>query len=451
MPRKKSTSPKVKSFLLDTNVLMKYPNSLYGFDNNEVVISSTSIEELDNLKTAKGETGYQARQALDRIDAVRKLGKLQGEKISEGVIINEQKGTVRIENDHMFTDALPSGWSLEKPDNRLIAVAMNLKAILVTEDRGLSIKADEINVPVESYKNAEVKITGEYTGRTELTLPEELIQVIMKEGTAPAGEYADGLIENEYIIAHKMEDPSKSVLLRYRAGSFKKLTDVKQYGKVIPRNVGQQFAMDALLSPDIPLVILIGEAGTAKTFLSVVAGMYGYSHDKWDQIIATRNNVEFDKGIGFLPGDEQEKVSPLLRGITDNLRTYFRIQGTAESDIQQSIDDYLGTGRISIESMGFMRGRSITNSFLILDEAQNATPKQVMGIVTRAGEKTKIVICGDPYQIDDVMLDRKNNGLVFAAETMKDSQYCALVTFKESECVRSELARAAAERMRDIA
>lgn len=120
-----------------------------------------------------------------------------------------------------------------------------------------------------------------------------------------------------------MEDPSKSVLLRYRAGSFKKLTDVKQYGKVIPRNVGQQFAMDALLSPDIPLVILIGEAGTAKTFLSVVAGMYGYSHDKWDQIIATRNNVEFDKGIGFLPGDEQEKVSPLLRGITDNLRTYF--------------------------------------------------------------------------------------------------------------------------------
>lgn len=197
--------------------------------------------------------------------------------------------------------------------------------------------------------------------------------------------------------------------------------------------------------------MLIGEAGTAKTFCSVVAAMYGYNQDKWDQIIATRNNVEFDKGIGYLPGDEQEKVSPLLRGITDNLRTYLKIQGTDEQDLNATVNDYIETGRISVESMGFMRGRSITNSFLILDEAQNATQKQVMGIVTRAGLHTKIVICGDPNQIDDVTLDKKNNGLAFAAEVMKGSVNCAIINFTDDECVRSPLAKDAAARMSHMA
>jgi PhoH-like ATPase len=449
MPRRKK--PVVKTFLLDTNVLMKYPNSLFGFDNNIVVVSSTSIEELDNMKNAKAEKGYQARQALEKIDYVRKLGKENGEKLTEGVQVNDNGGIVRLENDHMETDKLPQGWSLEKADNRLIAVAMNIGAILVTEDRGLSIKADEVGVEVENYKNAEVKITGDYTGRTELTLPEDIINEVMKNGSAPAGKYGKDLIENEYITAHKLEEPDKTVLLRYREGKFKKLVDVKKFGKITPKNAGQQFALDALLCGEIPLVILKGEAGTAKTFLSVVAAMYGYANDKWDQIIATRNNVEFDKGIGFLPGDEKEKVSPLLRGITDNLRIYFKAQGTAENDIQQSIDDYLETGRFSIESMGFMRGRSMANTFLILDEAQNASPKQVMGIVTRAGLGTTIVVAGDPDQIDDVTLDKRNNGLVFCAETMKGSVNCAQITFKDSECVRSDLAKDAAERMRDIA
>lgn len=315
----------------------------------------------------------------------------------------------------------------------------------------MSIKADELNVPVENYKNAEVEITGEYTGRRELLLPRDLIDTVMKAGNADAGEYKEGLTENEYIIAHPMDNPEQSILMRYREGAFKRLINASKFGKVKPQNAGQRFAFDALLSDDIPLVVLIGEAGTAKTFCSVVAAMYGYNQDKWDQIIATRNNVEFDKGIGYLPGDEQEKVSPLLRGITDNLRTYLKIQGTDEQDLNATVNDYIETGRISVESMGFMRGRSITNSFLILDEAQNATQKQVMGIVTRAGLHTKIVICGDPNQIDDVTLDKKNNGLAFAAEVMKGSVNCAIINFTDDECVRSPLAKDAAARMSHMA
>lgn len=444
-------SKRKKTFVLDTNVLMKYPNSIYGFDDNIVVVTATTIEELDNLKTAKGETGYQARQALEKIDKLRLIAKEKNQRLSTGIKINENKGVFRIENDNVSEKGLPEGWSLAKGDNRIISVCRALNAILITEDRAMSIKADELDVPVENYKNAEVEITDEYTGRTELSLPQELINKVMQEGTADAGEYSKNLVENEYIIAHPFENPKSSAMMRYREGTFKKLINVSKLGKVKPQNAGQKFAFDALLSDDIPLVILIGEAGTAKTFCSVVAGMYGYNHDKWDQIIATRNNVEFDKGIGFLPGDEQEKVSPLLRGITDNLRTYLKIQGTDEQDLATTVNDYIETGRISVESMGFMRGRSITNSFLILDEAQNATQKQVMGIVTRAGLHTKIVVCGDPDQIDDITLDKKNNGLAFAAKVMRGSVNCAVITFTDEECVRSPLAKDAASRMADMA
>lgn len=444
-------SKRKKTFVLDTNVLMKYPNSIYGFDDNIVVVTATTIEELDGLKNAKGETGYQARQALEKIDALRLTAKMQKERLTTGVKINDKRGLFRIENDNIKEEALPEGWSITKADNRIISVCHALKAILITEDRAMSIKADEMDVPVENYKNAEVKITGEYTGRRDMMLPQDIIDDVMKDGIAEAGEYADGLMENEYIIAHPFESPNASVLMRYREGHFKKLVNASKYGKVKPLNVGQQFAFDALLSDDIPLVILIGEAGTAKTFCSVVAAMYGYSHNKWDQIIATRNNVEFDKGIGFLPGDEQEKVSPLLRGITDNLRTYLKIQGTDEQDLATTVNDYIETGRISVESMGFMRGRSITNSFLILDEAQNATQKQVMGIVTRAGEHTKIVVCGDPDQIDDLSLDKRTCGISYLESIMRSSIHSATIVFPESECVRSALAKDAAARMSKMA
>jgi PhoH-like ATPase len=214
--------------------------------------------------------------------------------------------------------------------------------------------------------------------------------------------------------------------------------------------VGQHFAIDALMSPDIDLVILRGEAGTSKTFLSVVAAMQGYQIDLWKQIICTRNNVEMDSNsIGALPGSEVEKIAPLMRGVTDNLRRYLVLQGAEETDAERTLEDYIEQAIIKFEALSFMRGRSLADQFILLDECQNATPHQVYSIITRVGENCKCVLTGDERQIDDINLDSKNNGLVFAAERMRGYSGAAQLYFDDNEVTRGELAKAAIERMSD--
>lgn len=436
----------IKNFILDTCVLMSHPDAIYGFDDNNVIITCTTLEELNYLKDSSGEKAMQARSALRELKKLRLFAKEQGKRLSEGVPINHGHGLFRVENDCIDPSILPQGWDISLADNRIISAAKKLNAILITEDEGMSIKAQDIDVEVQSYKNAEIDIGDVYTGRGEIYLSQDDIGRFMKEGTFTLDpSIADTLTENEYLTIRNTDNPRCTVLARYKNKAIRKLCELSDSCKVKPRNAGQRFALDALLSPDIPLVILIGEAGTAKTFLSVAAGM-DMLHEQYDAILATRNNAEFDKEIGALPGSEMEKVSPLLRGITDNLRTYLRINGTDKENLEQSVEDYLATD-IHIESMGFMRGRSVTDTFMILDECQNATPLQVMGIVTRAGERSKIVICGDPNQIDRTVLTKATNGLTFAAHAMKGSPYCAQVWFKDSECERSVLAKDAAERM----
>lgn len=443
-----------KTYLLDTNVLMKYPNSIYGFDDNNVVITATTIEELDNNKSAGGERGYQAREALRRIDELRLKGKEQKKQLSEGIKINDNKGTFRIESNHITKEVLPQGWDLQKADNRIIACAKNTGSILVSEDRGICIKADEIGVPVENYRNAEVITDNSYKGYREIYMKSEFVNVIAKQGCIELKEadldFKEPLIENEYLLIRDASNPQKhTVLGRYSQGFIKQLVKLPIDCKIKPRNAMQEFAIDALMSDDIQLVILKGPAGSAKTFLSVVAGMQGLT-EKWDQIICTRNNVEMDRDIGALPGNEEAKIAPLVRGICDNLRNYLFIQGTAVEDIDSSIDDYLDTQRIKFEAMSFMRGRSITNSLLILDESQNSTPHQIKSIITRAGEGCKVVLCGDPGQIDDIKLDQRNNGLVCASEVMKGSTCTAQIAFGEADIMRSTLAKDAATRFAEI-
>lgn len=389
----------VKKYLLDTNILMSYPSAVYGFEDNEVIVTSTTIEELDNLKKGYSESAYQAREAFrSTLTPLRLKAQQANIKLSDGIPINEGKGIFRIENDHINPEVLPQGWDINKPDNRILATCKDLGAILVTEDHSLLFKAAEIDIQAQEYQNAQINFDDKYTGRSEIYLTADEMNEIMQSGSLKAdGRKTKKLKENEYLIVRDESDPHHTILARYRNGEFHRLYTLSKSCKVRPRNVGQQFAIDALMAPpsEIPLVILSGEAGTAKTFLSITCGM-DQLMEQYEQIIATRNNVEFDKEIGALPGDEMEKVSPLLRGVTDNLRTYLKIQndvtshnskdGYDTSEVNAIIEDYIETGKISIESMGYMRGRSITDSFLILDECQNATPLQVMGIVTRAAE-----------------------------------------------------------------
>lgn len=440
-----------KTFLLDTNVLMKYPNALYGFDDNNVIVTATTVEELDNLKTAQGEKGYAARNALRHIDDIRTLAKGQNTTLSSGVAINNGKGLFRIENNHINEEALPQGWDIHKADNRIIACAKNIGAILVTEDRGMAIKADELEIQCESYRNAQIEVEDVYTGYGDFYLASSRFNQFCRDGIldiTKEDHENNSFEENQYFTLYNCDDPQRTALARYTGDKLYALISLPIDCRITPKSRYQRFMLDALLNPEIPLVIINSPAGTAKTFLTVTAAMQGYSMDYWSQIICTRNNVEMDShGIGALPGDELAKIGPLMRGVCDNMRNYLLAQGSDEEDVEQQIDDYIDTGIIKFEAMSFMRGRSITNSLIFLDEAQNATPHQIHSIITRAGEGTKVVCCGDPGQIDDIKLDKKNNGLIFAQESMRGSSLCCQLTLDESASTRSILAADATKRM----
>ena len=440
-----------KTFVLDTNILMNYPEAISRFEDNAVVIPGTVLEELDGCKNRPGESGMQARRAVSVLDEVRRKAAKSHGDICAGIRIDKDGGTLRIELDCLEQGILPQGWSLEKGDNRILCVAKKLGAILVSEDGLMLFKAYTMGIPAQRYKNAQVYVEDGYTGRGEIILPEEVLNEIMAAGTAKADMRTAGkCVENEYLIARSRENPSHQILCRFAGKAYHRLLTLPDKCRVRPRNVGQQFAIDALLS-DIPCVCLEGGAGTAKTFLSVVCAMQGLQANLWEQFIATRNNVEMDRDIGALPGDEVEKVGPLMRGLMDNLRTYLKIQGTAPSDINETLEDYLETRMISVEALSYMRGRSLSDVICLLDEAQNATAGQCMAVITRAGEHSKIVLTGDPDQIDDLHLTKATSGINVTKAAMLGSPSFAYLRFdNEKECTRSVLARDAAARFARI-
>lgn len=219
---------------------------------------------------------------------------------------------------------------------------------------------------------------------------------------------------------------------------------------VKPKNDAQKFAMEALLAPasEIPLVILKGPAGTAKTFLGLAAGISGVmDHKDYRKVLILRPNIKFDEDIGYLKGDEMDKIRPLIRPCLDNLEALLSNVDDNVEEAQSKVDYVFEKGWVTAEALAYLRGRSIANTYILVDEAQNSTPMQMLGILTRAGLNSKIVIVGDPNQIDNPKVDRRNNGLVYAANKMKDSPLCAQLTFSEDECVRSELAKEAAKKL----
>lgn len=309
---------------------------------------------------------------------------------------------------------------------------------------------------VESYRNDHVSSAEMYTGKRELHVSKEAIDYIYKNKMLPPEAIFRGDIpepvENEFFI---LQSDQSSALAVYRNHELK-LIDTKTLHPchVQPKNASQTFALWALMQPveEIPFVILKGPAGTAKTFLSLAAGLDqtydSKTHRSYDSVLISRNNVMADADFGYLPGELEDKMNPLLAPFFDNLESLLR--GNSDEDrecISRQIEDMIDSGVIEICALAYMRGRSITNKFLIVDETQNATRSQIRDIITRAGAGCKIVICGDPEQIDAHNLDKLNNGLVFASEKMKGSPVCAQISFTEEESVRSELAKEAIKRL----
>lgn len=454
----------VKAYILDTNILLDSPRAIFGFDDNTVIITGTTLQELDSKKTAPGELGFNARETCRIIEKLRLKGDL-----TAGVPMDNAGVFKVILNAGQWH--MPSGYSEDKPDNQIINTVLDIKknqghmfnqVILVTNDTSMRINASVCAAAcgfsdfVESYRNDHVSSAEMYTGKRELHVSKEAIDYIYKNKMLPPEAIFRGDIpepvENEFFI---LQSDQSSALAVYRNHELK-LIDTKTLHPchVQPKNASQTFVLWALMQPveEIPFVILKGPAGTAKTFLSLAAGLdQAYdsrAHRSYDSVLISRNNVMADADFGYLPGELEDKMNPLLAPFFDNLESLLR--GNSDEDrecISRQIEDMIDSGVIEICALAYMRGRSITNKFLIVDETQNATRSQIRDIITRAGAGCKIVICGDPEQIDAHNLDKLNNGLVFASEKMKGSPVCAQISFTEEESVRSELAKEAIKRL----
>ncbi len=383
---------------------------------------------------------------------------------------------------------LPDGFAPGQNDNRILQVTKALyeqsrsnqksehqsrekpektgQVVLVTQDILLRIKAQIIGIPAEEYQTDQVtRLDDQYTGRTEVFVASARLRQFPGHSIDPLECYdcdSDGnrypvdLEINEFIILRDDQNPSSTQLGRFNGQAIVGLSTLnRQPFGVKPRNVGQRFIQEALLAPveQAPLVIIKGAAGTAKTFYALACGLeqtFEISQRLFRKILVVRPNSQFDDDIGFLPGTEQEKIGPLMRPIIDNLEILIdhndKDRYQDEEELKGKIDLLFDRGIIQNEAMNFMRGRSVAQTYLMVDEAQNLTPHQAKGLLTRAGRGTKLILLGDPQQIDNPALDDKTNGLSYAGEKMKGSKLCWQISLHAGECERSELAGDAAVR-----
>ena len=454
-----------KTYVLDANVLIQAPYALESFEDNHIVLPLAVLEELDGLKGADGEAGGNARQVLRFLEGLR----LQGSLV-EGVSL-PGGGTLRLEINHVEIP-LPPGLDPASRAGRVLKVCRGLMGdgtpvILVTRDMVARIRAQMMGVPAEDFTTDRLPEEAQpYAGRAEVYVPDGLLAGFKKRGVPAEALYtADetgrqrpaALTENQFVLLRSDTEEKKTMLGRFRAGTVAPLrfSGARPFG-VKPRSVGQQFMQEALLLPaeEAPLVIVQGPAGTAKTFYALAAGLEQVLEREerlYRKILVCRPNAQFDQDIGFLPGSERDKISPLMRPVADNLEILLDLEGKkekrSEEELRGRIDYLFDTGVITAEAMNFMRGRSITDTWLIIDEAQNLTPRQMKGIVTRVGRGTKVILLGDPAQIDHPLLDARSNGLTYASQRMRGSPLCIQLTMRPDECERSALALDAARRM----
>ncbi len=456
-----------KTYVLDTNVILYSSGALLSFGDNDVVIPEVVLEELDDFKKNNTELGLNARQASRLIDGLRKLGNLNvGVPLPGG-------GNLRIETNCLNTQ-VPQFWDKNKADNRILQVCKALQdageeVILITKDTFERIKADIVNVKSEDFYEKVVPSEDEqYTGRIEVYVSSEKLsefyskKVISKNDVVCYLEdsdeyYTPTLYINQFLVMHSLENKKQSALGRFDGQNIVHLhyKDSKPLG-LSARNVGQRFMLECLFTSSnlAPLSIVKGPAGTAKTLFSLAVGLQKIIEEEtgeYRKILVCRPNVTMDEEIGFLPGTEEQKISPFMRPIFDNLEVLVdsdeKERYSNEKELQDKVNELFDRRIITTEAIAYLRGRSIIRQWVIIDEAQNLSPKQVKAITTRVGIGTKLILIGDPDQIDHPFMDSRSNGLCYASEKMKGSKLCYQVTLKHDECERSPLSFEAAQRL----
>ncbi|MEL3973139.1 PhoH family protein [Rossellomorea oryzaecorticis] len=438
-----------KIYVLDTNVLLQDPQAIFSFQDNEVVIPAVVLEEVDSKKRYMDEIGRNARHVSKLIDNLRQEGKLH-EKIPLYT-----GGSLRIELNHRSFQELQDIFVEKTNDNRILAVAKNLSleeeakengksVILVSKDTLVRVKADALGLQAEDFlSDRVVEVNDIYTGFNELYIDKEFVNKFYEKGELTLTDITrQRFYSHEFIIMKDALGSSASALgmVDDSGTKVKKLVyDHDHMWGIKARNVQQTMATELLLRDDISLVTMIGKAGTGKTLLALAAGLLQTEDfHKFNKLLVARPIVPVGKDIGYLPGEKQEKLRPWMQPIYDNLEYLFNVKKPGELD-----DILAGMASIEVEALTYIRGRSIPDQFIIIDEAQNLTKHEVKTILTRVGERSKIVLMGDPAQIDHPYLDEYNNGLTYVVEKFKDQSIAGHVKLMKGE--RSGLAQLAAD------
>ncbi len=435
-----------KNFILDTNVLLHDPRALFAFGDNNVIVPIYVIEEVDNFKRDLTELGRNARQVSRYLDQLREQGPL-----ADGVPL-ENGGTLRV----AFTDrTIPAEFAnSHQMDNRILSVALDTRdqdpqtpTIFVTMDSNLRIRADALGVSAVNFETEPVgQISELYSGMQEITVEAGAIDRFYREGVIDAPNEGEGMRPNEHATLIDASNPSHTALAKFR-DSDRTLVPLIRGPKegifgIRPRNREQAFALDVLLNDEISLVTMVGKAGTGKTLLAIAAALHKVMEEGiYHKLLVSRPIFPLGRDIGYLPGDVEEKLNPWMQPIYDNVEFLMGLS-RADKKAGRSYQELVDLGIMSIEPLTYIRGRSIPQQFIIVDEAQNLTPHEVKTIITRAGDDTKIVLTGDPYQIDNPYVDSTSNGLVHVVHRFLDERIAGHVTLTKGE--RSKLAELAA-------
>lgn len=434
-----------KIFVLDTNVILHDFNCLDSFEDNDIVIPITVLEEIDSFKHGQNQIHFNAREFT------RILDNLSGEKlVKEGASLGKDKGNIQIFTNHQEEAEVNLTFSEKKTDHRILSVALyltktqkNRQVILVSKDINMRLKAKSLGLRAQDYYTDRISdINKLYNGKRIVTdFPSHLLNRFFETDRqlSKSESSLSNLYPNEYLI---LKNNTKSVLAFYNNGiqSIERINKIPAY-KIYPRNAEQTFALHALMNPEVKLVTLSGKAGTGKTLLALAAALEVRS--QYRQIYLARPIVPLsNKDLGYLPGDLEEKMAPYMQPLYDNLGV-IKNQFCENDKQYKNIAAMLENEKLVISPLAYIRGRHLERIFFIVDEAQNLTPHEVKTIITRAGDGTKIVFTGDPYQIDTPYLDALSNGLTYLIDRMKGQPIYAHITLEKGE--RSPLAEIASD------
>ncbi len=431
-----------KNFVLDTNVLLHDHKCIFNFEENDIFIPIVVLEELDKFKKGNEEINYNAREFARQLDKYT-----DKDFFENGAKLGPDLGRLSIIVNSSLNKRVKEAFHEDKPDHRILSAAIEvaeqhkgMHTILVTKDINLRMKARALGIETEDYTNDKVKSDDlfENEHRTITGVAPDVIDAIYSSKNGiPAEQIGVKLRTNECIV---LDSGTSSVLARYVTadGMVRKVTKEKNFG-IEPRNAEQAFAFDLLNDDRVKLLAITGKAGTGKTLLALAGALK--QHSLYKQILLARPIVSLsNKDLGFLPGDEKQKIAPYMQPLFDNLNVIKR-QFSLDSNDYRTLQEMQAGGSLVIEALAYIRGRSLSDTFCIIDEAQNLTPHEIKTIITRAAEGTKMVFTGDVYQIDSPYLDTQSNGLAYMIDRMQGQEIFGHVNLVKGE--RSKLSELA--------